>query len=266
MKKLLHVKNLSIMLRKEKRILVDEISFSVEEGNALVILGESGSGKTMTCNSIMGLLDSRTFKVTGEIRYGDMDLNECSKKERRSVSGGEIAFVPQNPMTAFDPSMKIGKQMLETLKLHKKQVKGDLKERMLKALEEAGLEDTERVYQSFPHELSGGMLQRVMIAMVLMVNARIVIADEPTTALDVVHRNETIQAFRKLVADGTSVIMVTHDFAAAIQLGGDMLIMKDGKIIEQNKAAELFAEPKAEYTKELMEASLLSVRLNGGRI
>lgn len=262
MSKILHIKDFSVFLRKEKKTIVDTIDFSVEKGSTLTILGESGSGKTMTCNAIMGILDRKKFKMTGEILYNGKNLFELSPKERRCISGCQIAFIPQNPMTAFDPSMKIGKQMMETLRLHRKLPANMCGDVILDALEKAGLPDIKRVYHSFPHELSGGMLQRVMIAMVLMLDAQIVIADEPTTALDVVHRNETIAAFRKMVEDGTSVIMVTHDFAAAVQLGGDMLIMKDGKIIEKSTTAELFANPKEAYTKALIEASLLSVNFD----
>lgn len=258
MNKLLEVKDLKITLKHEKRMLVKGVSFSIAEGSSLTVLGQSGCGKTMTCNCIMGLLDSRKFGVSGEILYRGSNLLALPPKEKRKFYGCEIAFIPQNPMTAFDPSMKIGKQMTETLRLHTAHPKEKQKSVILSALKRTGLDDAERVYQSFPHELSGGMLQRVLIAMVLMVNAQIVIADEPTTALDVVHRNETIDAFKKLRDSGTAILTVTHDFAAAIQLGGDLLIMNEGAIIEFGPVEEVLHAPKHSYTQQLIAASMLS--------
>ena len=258
MSKLLEIKDLKSVLKKDRRILVKSISFSLETGRSVTILGQSGCGKTMTCNCIMGLLDSRKFDVSGEILYRGSNLLTLPPKEKRKLYGCEIAFIPQNPMTAFDPSMKIGKQMTETLRLHAAYPKEKQKSVILSALKRTGLDDVQRVYQSFPHELSGGMLQRVLIAMVLMVNAQIVIADEPTTALDVVHRNETIDAFKKLRDSGAAILTVTHDFAAAIQLGGDLLIMNEGAIIEFGPVEEVMYAPKHSYTQQLIAASVLS--------
>ncbi len=258
MSKLIEIKQLEIIVKKEKRTVVRKIDFSLDKGKSLIILGQSGCGKTMTCHCMMGLLDPKKFSISGSIFYNRTDLLTLSAKEKRKLYGGEIAFIPQNPMTALDPSMKIGKQMLETLSLHMDIPKSERKQAVLAALKKSGLNDAERVYHSFPFELSGGMLQRVLIAMVLMVNARLVIADEPTTALDVVHRNETLEAFRQLRESGTAVLMVTHDFAAAVQLGGDMIIMNKGEIIETGKAADILSEPKHSYTISLIEASVLT--------
>ncbi len=261
MSKLIEIKQLEIIIKKEKNTVVRKIDFSLEKGNSLIILGQSGCGKTMTCHCMMGLLDPKKFSVSGSILYNGTDLLKLSTREKRKLYGGEIAFIPQNPMTALDPSMKVGKQMLETLAIHSNMPKPDRKKSVLEALKRAGLDEAERVYHSFPFELSGGMLQRVLIAMMLMVNAKLVIADEPTTALDVVHRNETIEAFRQLRENGTAVLMVTHDFAAAVQLGGDMIIMNNGEIIETGKASEILSAPKHSYTKSLIEASVLTANI-----
>jgi len=258
MSKLIEIKQLEIIVKKEKHTIVKKIDFSLDKGESLIILGQSGCGKTMTCHCMMGLLDPKKFSVLGSIFYNGTDLLTLSAKEKRKIYGGEIAIIPQNPMSAFDPSMKIGKQMLETLSLHIDMPKSERKNTVLNALKKSGLDEVERVYHSYPFELSGGMLQRVLIAMVLMVNAKLVIADEPTTALDVVHRNETIEVFRQLRESGTAVLMVTHDFAAAVQLGGDMMIMNDGEIIETGKASEVLSAPKHSYTQKLIEASVLS--------
>lgn len=258
MSTLIEIKNLEVTIKQEGHRVVRGIDFSLGEGESLILLGQSGCGKTMTCHSIMGLLDYKKFIVSGQIFYGGRDILSLAARERRKLYGGEIAFVPQNPMTALDPSMRIGKQMLETLLLHRDMSKKEGKNLVLEAIENSGLRDCQRVFHSYPFELSGGMLQRVLIAMVLMVRARLVIADEPTTALDVVNRNETISAFAQLRERGTGVLMVTHDFAAAVQLGGKIVIMNDGVIVEEGMVSEILRLPQHSYTKNLIEASVLS--------
>lgn len=258
MSKMVDIRKLEIIIKQEKKTVVKGIDISLDKGKSLIILGQSGCGKTMTCHCMMGLLDLKKFSVSGELFFDGADLMKLSAKEKRRLYGKEIAFIPQNPMTAFDPSMKIGKQMIETLSLHSDMPKKERRGAVISALKDSGLDDAQRVFNSFPFELSGGMLQRVLIAMVLMTRARLVIADEPTTALDVVHRNETIEAFAKLRKNGTAVLMVTHDFAAAVQLGGDMIIMNEGEITETGTAADILSSPKHSYTKRLIEASVLT--------
>lgn len=264
MSNVLTVEALNIGLKAEERNIVKNISFSIKGKESLVILGQSGSGKTMTCHAIMGLLDSKKFKLSGKIMYENKNLLSLPIKSRRLLYGNEIAFVPQNPMTALDPSMKIGKQMLETLCIHTKDSKKVGKEKVIHALQEAGLEEITRVYNSYPFELSGGMLQRVLVAMVLMMKAKVVIADEPTTALDVVHRNEIMEALTALKEKGAAILMVTHDFAAAMQLGERMIIMHEGSIVEQGNAKQILYFPRHAYTKQLIEASVLSTNMKEG--
>ena len=258
MSELISVKQLKIAIKQTKQTVVNRIDFSVDEGSSLVILGQSGCGKTMSCHCLMGLLDPKKYAVSGEILYNGKDLIKASAKEKRMIYGKEIAFIPQNPMTALDPSMKIGKQMIETLSLHGIVAGNERKGIALKSLCEAGLADKERIFHSFPHELSGGMLQRVLIAMVLMVDAKLVVADEPTTALDVVHRNATMEAFVKMRETGTAVLMVTHDFAAALQLGGNMIIMNEGSIVETGTVKEILSNPRHSYTRQLIDATMLT--------
>ena len=167
-------------------------------------------------------------------------------------------MIPQNPMTAFDPSMRIGKQMKETLAIHSAFDSPQLESKVKEALERAGLDEPDRVYHSYPYTLSGGMLQRVMIAMALMVEAQFIVADEPTTALDVVNRNETVEAFIALREAGAAILLVTHDFSVATQLGGNLLIMKDSKIVETGKTEDILKCPQHAYTKALLAASRLS--------
>ncbi len=258
------VKNLCITANGENKELVRKVSFCISQGESLILLGQSGSGKTLTCRAVMGLLDPNRFSVQGEILFDNHDLLTLSLRKRLGVYGGDIAFIPQNPMTALDPSMRIGPQMDETLALHSRIPKAARKVKILENLSRAGLPDVDGIYRAYPYMLSGGMLQRVLIAMAMMGEAKIVIADEPTTALDVIHRNETINSFLQLRQNGVGIFMVTHDFSAAVQLGGDMLIMKDGMILERGAVHEIVASPRASYTKALITASALSRIRTGG--
>ena len=251
------VKDLSVTLRKEDRALVSGLSFRLGAGESLALLGQSGCGKTMSCRAVMGLLDRR-FAVGGSIALDGRELTGLREKRWAEVYGGRVAFIPQNPMTALDPSVRIGRQMDETLRLHTPLSRVQRRERLRRALAEAGLEDLERVCASRPGMLSGGMLQRVLIAMALSAGAELVIADEPTTALDVVHRNEIVDAFVRLREEGVSVLFVTHDFAAALRLGDNTLVMQEGRVVESGPTREVYASPREEYTKALVRASALS--------
>ena len=258
MKELINVERLCVQLKHTQKTLVRDMTFSISPGESLVILGQSGSGKTMTCRSIMGLLDPHRFNVTGNVSIGDYNLLSLSRKEKQKLYGGAITMIPQNPMTAFNPSLKIGRQMKETLRLHSLILPSALQEKVKQALKDAGLDEPDRVYHSYPFTLSGGMLQRVMIAMALMVDARLIVADEPTTALDVANRNATVASFVKLRDKGAAVLLVTHDFSVAAQLGGKLLIMKDSEIIERGTVDEVLKSPRQPYTRALLEASRLS--------
>lgn len=264
MKKILTVEKLSISLNADKKKLVENVSFAVGAGKSLTLLGQSGSGKTMTCRAIMGLLDTKRFAVTGSVIYEGKEILTMGKREKCLLYGSDISFVPQNPMTALDPSMRIGKQMRETLALHKKVTKAEAEYIMRQALDRTGLQSSDTILHSYPHMLSGGMLQRVIIAMALMTQAKLIIADEPTTALDVVHRNQTMDTFVQLRDIGVAILMVTHDFSAASQLGGELCIMKDGEFVEYGQVERVLQSPQNEYTKALIEASSLSQRLTKG--
>ena len=255
---LLNIDDLFITLRKNGEPLVQNISFSLQKGSSLVILGQSGSGKTMTCKTITGILNRRSFNPDGKVFFEGQDLLAMTPKQQRHIYGGQIALIPQNPMTALNPSVRVGHQMAETLRLHTG-LKGDKAYIKLEtALREAGLNSPGAVMKSYPHTLSGGMLQRVLIAMALMVDSKLIVADEPTTALDVEHRNETVDNMRRLRENGAAILLVTHDFMVASRMGGDMLVMKNGQIVEQGNIHEVLAAPKHPYTRALIDASTLS--------
>jgi len=262
---LIQVENLAIVPAGCAEQKVRGLSFSLDAGRSLILLGESGCGKTLTCRAITGGLDAG-FRVSGRILFGGEDLLALSEKRLSGVYGREIALIMQNPMTAFNPSARIGGQMTRTIRLHTGLRRGAAKEKCAAALREAGLDDPERVMRAHPSMLSGGMLQRAMIAMALALDARLIVADEPTTALDVAHRCEVVDALCRLRKRGAAVLFVTHDFAVARRMGGEMMIMKDGRILERGTVEAVLREPRAEYTRALVAASRLRCAADGGLI
>ena len=240
----LMIDHLSINLRSGTDNLVSEISFAIKEGESLILLGQSGSGKTMTCSAVLNLLDPKKFKVSGSVFFGETDLLNSSEKQRRGIYGNQIVYIPQNPMTALDPSMRIGRQMDETLRLHSDKSRQQRYNYILRLLHDVGLDDPDRVYRAYPHMLSGGMLQRVIIAMAMMLDAKFVLADEPTGSLD----------------SKTSAEV----FATALQLGGNVLVMKEGKIIESGEVQSVFDHTTEPYTRSLIEAYSLSCAFTKG--
>jgi len=257
---LLSVDNLSVTLRENKQKLVRNVSFSVSSGGKLTLLGQSGSGKTMSCRAILGLLNSHSFQIGGTIDFDGQSLPPLSEGRRKSIYGSQIAFVPQNPMTALDPSRTVGHQMLQFIRLHQSMSVSDARSRYTAALSETGLMQPERILKSFPHQLSGGMLQRVLIALAFAQNVRLILADEPTTALDAVHRDQAVELLCQLQKRGCAVLLVTHDFYVAKQMGGKVLILKEGEAVEQGDIGQVLTIPKADYTRELIDAARLEWR------
>ena len=229
----LMIDHLSINLRSGTDNLVSEISFAIKEGESLILLGQSGSGKTMTCSAVLNLLDPKKFKVSGSVFFGETDLLNSSEKQRRGIYGNQIVYIPQNPMTALDPSMRIGRQMDETLRLHSDKSRQQRYNYILRLLHDVGLDDPDRVYRAYPHMLSGGMLQRVIIAMAMMLDAKFVLADEPTGNLDSQTELEVMSLLKSCVSDfGQTLIMITHDETIA-QMADEMIIIEDGKAVRR---------------------------------
>ncbi|WP_296321699.1 ABC transporter ATP-binding protein [Treponema sp. UBA3813] len=240
--------------RKKKIPILNDVSLSVDEGEFVALVGESGSGKTMTSLSAMHLLPEQIKITGGEIFFGGRKISKLSDDDFRKISGKEISMIFQEPMTSLNPLIKIGRQIEESGLVH-----GLSKEEARLRSEElarlTGLKDTERIFQSFPHELSGGMKQRVMIASALMNNPRLLIADEPTTALDVLTQEEIISILKNLRAEKKiSMLLITHDFSVVRKLCSRVYIMYKGKIVESASTEEIFKNPKHEYTRALIEA------------
>lgn len=236
---------------------VNHVSFHVNEGEVLGIVGESGCGKSVTSLSVMGLVPSPPGKIVGgEILFEGQDLLEMSEKKMRHIRGNEIAMIFQEPMTSLNPLFTIGNQMIEAILIHeKKWSKKKAVERAVEMLELVGLPRARDMMRDYPHQLSGGMRQRVMIAMALVCDPKVLIADEPTTALDV-----TIQAqILKLIRDlndrlKTSVLLITHDLGVVAETCERVIVMYSGQIIEEASAEELFENPQHPYTKGLLQS------------
>lgn len=252
---MLEVKNLSINFYDTKPATkgVENINISIKRGETVGIVGESGSGKTLTALSIMGLLEEYAKVESGEILFDGRNLLHMLAKERRKIVGNDISMIFQEPISSLNPLMKIGRQVEESLMLHKKMSKAERKEETLKMLKLVKLPDVEAIYDKYPHELSGGMCQRVMIATAMICHPKLLIADEPTTALDVTIQKsilELISEFHKI--ENMGVMFISHDLRVIKYICNRVIVVYKGKIIESGTVEEIFNNPKEEYTKKLM--------------
>ena len=251
-KPLLLVDHLMISTVQDPRVLVNDVTFEVHEGEAVGVVGESGSGKTLSALSILGLLPRGVAVSQGSIEYNGRNLANVSAQEMRRIRGSEISMVYQDPMTALNPVMKIGDQLLEVIASHEK-VDARSKERVQGALKEVGIPDVTRAMESYPHEFSGGMRQRVMIAMALILSPKLLIADEPTTALDVTIQQQILA----LVAEERrrrhmSMLWITHDLGVVANLVDRLIVMYAGRIVESGSVRGIFTNPQHPYTAGLL--------------
>ncbi len=257
MKPLLEVKSLrtSFFTDAGEVRAVDGVNFSVAPGKLMGLVGESGSGKTASVLSIMRLLPESARIVGGEIIFEDQDLLKLSEPEMRHIRGARIAMIFQEPMTSLNPVFTIGSQIGEAVRLHQHTNRGETRNRTIEALRMVGIADPERRIDDYPHQLSGGMRQRVMIAMALSCNPRLLIADEPTTALDVTIQAQILDLIRELqVRLGLAVILVTHDLGIVSEYADDVTILYAARVMEQAPSAELFRNPLNPYTRGLLES------------
>ncbi|MCI9467764.1 MAG: ABC transporter ATP-binding protein [Oscillospiraceae bacterium] len=231
---------------------VNGISFTVADGEIVGIVGESGSGKTQTALALAGL-SPRKAKVTGEILLDGRDLMPLTRDEIRKVQGKDVAMVFQEPMSSLNPTMRIGRQVEEVLAIHTKLTKTERRELALQALRDVELREVETVYRKYPHELSGGQRQRVMIASAIIGSPKLLIADEPTTALDVTIQAEILKLLSKLNREkGMSILFISHDLRVIRRLCGRALVMHHGHIMEQGPVEQIFRDPQDAYTKTLL--------------
>lgn len=259
-KTILTIKDLSIGFETKKGLLqvTDRISFQLKEGEILGLVGESGSGKSVTALAIMGLLEKKAHILSGSIQFLGKELNGCSQKEYENLRGEQMAMVFQEPMTSLNPVLTIGNQAEEMLLLHdKKSVPTKRKQKVLELFEKTGLTQGESLYEKYPHQLSGGMRQRVMLATAMLCRPKLLIADEPTTALDVTLQAKILELIQKLNTEyKTAVLFISHDLGVIKKLCKKAFVLYQGKCIEQGMTEELFIHPKQEYTKQLLSASV----------
>jgi peptide/nickel transport system ATP-binding protein len=254
----LTVEGLTVSVRTEAGLkpLVENLSFTLNRGETLAIAGESGSGKSITSLAIMGLLPPPAVRVTGgRIRLGDTDLTALTEADMRRVRGDRVAMIFQEPMTSLNPVLSIGTQLAEAIRAHQDVSRAEARRQALAALTSVRLSQPERRMDQFPHELSGGMRQRVMIAMALVLRPEVLIADEPTTALDVTVQREVLDLLRDLQRDlGTAIILITHDMGVVAEMADRVIVMKSGRMVEEAAVRRLFAAPQATYTRDLLAA------------
>lgn len=235
---------------------VDEISFSVKKGEILGIVGESGCGKSVTSLSIMKLIPQPPGKITnGEIWLNGENLVQASEKRMREIRGNEVAMIFQEPMTSLNPLFTIGNQLIEGIRIHKKISKKEARNEAIQMLKLVGLPRAEQIIDEYPHQLSGGMRQRVMIAMALSCNPRLLIADEPTTALDVTIQAQILALMKDLNEKlDTAIVMITHDLGVVADLCQRVIVMYAGKIVEEAEVRDIFKNPKHPYTMGLLQS------------
>lgn len=235
--------------------VVYDFDLHMDKGEIVGLVGESGSGKSMSALAIAGLLSRKEIQKRGSINFNGIDLLNCDRSTLRKVQGDDIAMIFQEPMTSLNPVKKIGWQIEESLRLHKNLSDEECKKLALKMIEDVELPNPEEIYNKYPHELSGGMRQRVMIAAALICDPLLLIADEPTTALDVNTQTQIIELLKKVNKEkGTAILFISHDLSVVRSLCERVLVMYKGRIVESGNCEEVFNNPQDEYTKNLINS------------
>ncbi|WNC12269.1 nickel import ATP-binding protein NikD [Brevibacillus brevis] len=233
--------------------LIQDVEFDLKRGQVLGLVGESGCGKTVTCHSIMQLLDRQNTIVEGSIQLNGRELNGIGAEEMRRIRGKEMALIMQNPMNAFTPVYTIGNQFIETIRIHTSLTKKEARELAVLSMTDMNLPEPCKLMKMYPFQLSGGMLQRVMIAISMCLRPSVVIADEPTTALDVTNQKQVLKQLDRLRSEcGTSILLISHDLGVISELADEVAIMRHGRIVEKGNVFHLFDHPEHSYTKELL--------------
>jgi peptide/nickel transport system ATP-binding protein len=253
---MLQVKNLNVTLAGATRdiSIVKDVSFELDAGRSLGVVGESGSGKSMTALALMGLLPG-AIRASGSINLAGQELLTLSEQEMCSVRGNKVAMIFQEPMTSLNPVQTIGRQVAEPLILHKGMTRAAARQEAIRLLDRVGIPDAARRLDVYPHQLSGGQRQRVMIAIALSCSPKVLVADEPTTALDVTVQRQILDLLRELVSETRmALIIISHDLGVIGEMVDEMLVMYGGNVVERGQADKVFAQPAHPYTSRLLEA------------
>lgn len=255
---LLEVKNLHTHFHTDYGTVpaLNGVSFSVKKGEVIGIVGESGSGKSVTSLSILQLLGNKGKIESGNILFKGKEITSFSKKEMMNIRGNEISMIFQEPLTSLNPLIRVGKQITESITLHRDYSKKQAKEHALKMMKLVGIPQAEEKYNYYPHQLSGGMRQRIMIAIALACDPELLIADEPTTALDVTIQAQILGLMKKIARElGTSIILITHDLGVVAEMVDRIAVMYSGRIVEENNVEDFFANPRHPYSKGLINST-----------
>ena len=255
MKPAIKVEDLCVDLvtRRQKKRIVDHVEFEVYPGECLGILGESGSGKSMSLKAVLGLLD-KNFQVSGQAVFDDKNLIGAQGEELRKLRGNQIGMVLQNPMTCFDPLYRIGSQMAETFAMHTDWNGEKIRSVSLEVLDQMRIHDGAEVLEKYPHQLSGGMLQRIMIGIAMALSPELLIADEPTTAIDAITQYEILEEFERIKREKkTAMIFITHDLGAISKVADRIMVMNSGRIVDQGDFHHILHHAKDPYTRLLVE-------------
>ena len=252
---MLSVRDLKVTFLNNRKEALHGITFSMAEGERLGLVGESGSGKTVTAMAISGLIERSNVEVTGDVIFEDTDLHRCSRSKLRSIQGPGIGVIFQEPMNSMNPLIRVGHQVEEVLRLHTDLVPEVRRKMAIDALDRVGLPNPEEIYNKYPHQLSGGQRQRAMIASAMIIHPKLLICDEPTTALDVSVQAKILKLLRELSDEyKVGILLISHDLMVVKQLCENVAVMYKGNIVEQGKTLDIFNAPKDEYTRQLMAA------------
>ncbi len=254
---ILEIKNLNLAFHSNGRDYqaLHDINLKLEKGEMLAIVGESGCGKTITAMSVLRLLASNAKILSGEIFYKGQNLLSLTEKQMQNIRGREISLVPQDPMISLNPLYTIGSQLLEVIEIHQNLKGSEAKKRAVEALEQVKIPNAKERLNSYPHEFSGGMRQRVIIAMAIACKSEIIIADEPTTALDVTVQAQIMELIKEIQkSEGTSFIFISHDFGLVYEASDKTAVMYGGHVVENADSYEIFKNPKHPYTQALIKA------------
>ena len=263
----LEVRNLSVSFFTDsgERPAVRDVSLQIPRGSITGIVGESGCGKSVTARAVIGLIREPGKQTGGEVFLEGREISKLREKQRAALRGSEISMVFQEPMTSLNPVVRVGRQVTEALQLHERVSAEEAKKRTVEILESVGIAEAERRCMNYPHELSGGLRQRVMIAMAMICKPKLLIADEPTTALDVTVEAQILKLMRKLSQDGTSILLISHNLGVIAQVCDRVYVMYAGQIVEEADVLDLFDRPAHPYTRGLL-ASVSSLRRGTERL